>query len=238
MKHWQLGHPLIAAACLAWLGFDAWRLGDVGGSTAGNLLRRPRAAYNSRSHGVVLLIPHGSGYSLSGTDGMSHDEMSSALAKNSGALVVEYRTTVSNRCLWAPVFVTEQHELLVSPIAPTQTARQAAARQDLPQIRDVYARWLDSTGSLDSAAGARQAPRVVRRTLWVGLVRNTAAAGLAVLLGLSLLHTSAWMDEQRRRKRLWQWAQGTCPACGYRVEDLAKCPECGRARGESPTEGK
>lgn len=68
-----------------------------------------------------------------------------------------------------------------------------------------------------------------RRAMIDSIVFVTLGA-ISGLLGLFLL--ALWWRAGRRRRRL---AAGRCPACGYQVNDLPRCPECGR---DTPDETK
>jgi hypothetical protein len=229
-----MGNPLIAAACLAWLGFDAWRLSHTLGSSVGSsvwhTLHSGIRCSSPHAFGQIVLVPEGDAFVVGNSDGMSYDEMARAFATNSGAIVVEYEIHWDRLCFWAPMSVTNDHRFMISPLADTTLEAYNAAQKHLPAAREAYAKWLASNGRVKEAADARLAPRTERIVLWGGIARNAAALAAFALLSLSLVHAPAWVRERRARQRARSWEGGGCPGCGYRVESLARCPECGAER--------
>lgn len=95
------------------------------------------------------------------------------------------------------------------------------------------------------ACAVRHGTRGLGRSLWCPV--GTLMAGSLLVLAIGLLEGSLWAGAAwalvtvgiagvalaaygvgpalRPRRR-----PGDCPGCGYAMGDLARCPECGRAR--------
>lgn len=62
--------------------------------------------------------------------------------------------------------------------------------------------------------------------LWPGFATNTAAyAGTIALLWLTIAGGTHLLGTKKRRRK-----RGLCEACGYDIQGLTTCPECGNAR--------
>ncbi|UYV14233.1 MAG: hypothetical protein NCW75_01850 [Phycisphaera sp.] len=62
--------------------------------------------------------------------------------------------------------------------------------------------------------------------LWPGFAANTAAyAGTIALLWLTIAGGTHLLGTKKRRRK-----RGLCEACGYDIQGLTTCPECGNAR--------
>ncbi|MHA7813593.1 MAG: hypothetical protein ACX94C_09395 [Phycisphaerales bacterium] len=70
-----------------------------------------------------------------------------------------------------------------------------------------------------------QSPRI--RLSFIGLTINTLCAAGLVWLLIALLPCTLIVLDRASRARQWA-SQWLCPGCGYDVQDLPVCPECGR----------
>jgi len=83
-------------------------------------------------------------------------------------------------------------------------------------IKVTNAQWADPWTSTPLMYRERIVPL---RPIWSGLALNSIVFSIAFAI------TAALFFELRRRCRL---RSGRCVACGYRVRDQPRCPECGR----------
>lgn len=93
--------------------------------------------------------------------------------------------------------------------------------------------WWALTLADDAQAAARfgpgENPRILPlRPLWPGFLFNTLANAAVLTVPVGAVLARRLTVARRRSRRL---AEGCCPACGYRLNGLAKCPECGAGIG-------
>ena len=240
MKRTRMGNPLIALACVLWLGVDAWMLRNTQGSGAGALawwVSHGRARdWLPRSWGQIVLAKQGTEMVLGDADGGSFDGLMRALTGSQGAVTAEYVIESESVGLWAPMTATHNHMLVLEPVIKTTPEAQEAAWSYAPAAREAYARWLESNGLPAIAAEARRTPRRESEVLWTGVARSGAATLVLVMLGFSAWSMPGWARERRLTKHRRSWTRGVCAECGYKVEALARCPECGGEREREESE--
>lgn len=127
--------------------------------------------------------------------------------------------------VYAPTIEESRRELRLT----TMGGRELAPDVDRHAVRDAVVSYLKSRPLLAEHGRAVEGGDVIRRdVLWFGVLHNAVSLVAAVILVVSLAwipRTPAWMRERLASRAL---ARGKCPACGYAIAGLERCPECGR----------
>jgi hypothetical protein len=139
-------------------------------------------------------------------------------------VVLEYEALDTG--LWAPTARTFKTSVRIEVVKRAKDLSD----HDRDVLRERFANWLATKPGWDEVGATLEKEGNVRRSgvLWWGVMHTLLSALAMGALVLSL----GWIGSFPRRALAWrarrQLARGKCPACGYEIEGMEQCPECGK----------